>query len=69
MHADHCLEDTIVLKAIADRDLDWYDVKGIIERQHNRVDWDYVVSNLSMLCELKEDDHPLERLESLRKKR
>jgi hypothetical protein len=60
-------EDLIVLKAIADRDKDWVDIRGIIERQGEQLEWDYIVRELTTLCELKEDAGPLEHLKALRK--
>jgi hypothetical protein len=59
-------EDLIVLKAFADRDQDWVDVRGIIERQGNRLEWDYITHELTTLCDIKEDLGPLERLEVLK---
>jgi hypothetical protein len=61
-------EDLIVLKAIADRDQDWVDIRGILERQGSRLDWDQVLSELSALCELKEDTAPLQHLQTLRER-
>jgi hypothetical protein len=59
-------EDLVVLKAIADRPLDWLDLEGILVRQQDRLDWKYIRSVLEPLCELKEDLSSMERLESLR---
>lgn len=59
-------EDLIVLKALADRDKDWVDIRGVMERQGNRLVWEYIVRELTPLCELKEDLSALERLKSLR---
>jgi hypothetical protein len=59
-------EDLIILKAFADRDQDWLDVRGIIERQGGRLDWDYVTRELTILCELKEDKGSLEKLRAIR---
>ncbi len=60
-------EDLIVLKAFADRDRDWVDIRGIIERQGNRLEWDYIVRELTALCELKEDTGAPERLQAMRR--
>lgn len=59
-------EDLVVLKAFADRDKDWPDVRGILVRQENRLDWDQIIRDLTFLCDLKEDQEPLERLERVR---
>jgi hypothetical protein len=59
-------EDLIVLKAFADRDQDWIDVRGVVERQGKRLDWDYIIHELTILCELKEDEGPLQQLRTIR---
>jgi hypothetical protein len=59
-------EDLIVMKAIADRDQDWVDVRGIVQRQGNKLDWRTIQRELRELCALKEDTAPLERLKLIR---
>ncbi len=59
-------EDLIVMKAFADRALDWHDVKGIIIRQGEVLDWEYVFKQLTPLCELKEHPEIVTRLEKMR---
>ncbi|MDA0588920.1 MAG: hypothetical protein O2820_14095 [Planctomycetota bacterium] len=59
-------EDIIVLKSFSGRDKDWLDVRGIVTRQNQRLDWDYTVENLQMLCEMNEDLSPLDRLAEFR---
>lgn len=58
-------EDVVVLKAFAGRDQDWSDIRGILERQA-RLDWTYILRELSGLKGLKEDTDPVGRLEALR---
>lgn len=60
-------DDLVVLKAIADRDLDWFDIRGIVERQGKQLDWNLILRELQTLCELKEDDGPLHRVGAIRK--
>ena len=60
-------EDLIVMKAFADRDIDWHDIKGIIIRQQDQLDWDYIHEQLSPLCDLKENPAILIRLDRLRR--
>ena len=59
-------EDLIVMKAFADRDIDWHDVKGIIIRQQARLNWDYIHEQLTPLCDLKENPAIITRLKQLR---
>ena len=47
-------EDLIVLKAFADRSIDWIDIAGIIKRQDQRLDREYITAQLAPLCEAKE---------------
>lgn len=60
-------EDLVVLKAIAGRDQDWADVRGILERQGPLLDWALVVREMTGLKELMENQDPLARLEDLRR--
>lgn len=59
-------EDLLVLKAFAAREQDWYDVRGIIARQGDQLDWNYISTELSILSELKDDFDSLQRLEVIR---
>lgn len=59
-------EDLIVMKAFADRDIDWHDLKGIIIRQQGLLDWDYIRSQLVPLCELKDNPAIVTRLDRLK---
>jgi hypothetical protein len=59
-------EDLIVLKAFADRPKDWMDIEGVIVRQDAHLDWQYIVSELTPLAELKEAPEIVTRLEDLR---
>ncbi len=59
-------EDLIVMKAFADRPLDWNDVKGIIIRQGSaKLDWPYVFQHLTPLAELKEQPDIVTRLRAM----
>lgn len=60
-------EDMVILKAIADRDQDWLDVKGILRRQLPNLNWRCIVSELRELTELKEDETILPRLDAMRR--
>ena len=59
-------EDLIVMKAFADRPLDWNDVQGIIIRQGvANLDWNYVFRYLVPLSEAKEQPEIVERLRKM----
>jgi hypothetical protein len=60
-------EDLIVLKSFADRPQDWQDVRSIVIRQApTSLDWEYILSNLEPLVELKEQPEILHKLRGLR---
>ena len=60
-------EDLIVMKAFADRVIDWHDVRGIIVRQGlGNLDWNYINKQLAPLCEAKEQPEIVGRLQLLR---
>jgi hypothetical protein len=59
-------EDLIVMKAFADRPLDWNDIQGIIVRQGAKsLDWTYVYRHLEPLCEVKGEPEIVGRLRKL----
>jgi hypothetical protein len=58
-------EDLVVMKAFADRDRDWIDVRGIIVRQGAILDRDLILRELVPLLEAKEDTAPATRLKTL----
>jgi predicted nucleotidyltransferase len=60
-------EDLIVMKAFADRELDWNDIRGIIVRQgKDNLDWNHIFEYLAPLCEAKEAPGIMTRLRKLR---
>jgi hypothetical protein len=59
-------EDLIVMKAFADRPLDWHDIEGIIIRQSSAsLDWSYIFLQLEPLCEVKETPGIIPKLQRL----
>ena len=61
-------EDLIVLKSFASRVRDWEDVRGILVRQGaENLDWKYILKELEVLAELKQEPEIVERLLELRK--
>jgi hypothetical protein len=59
-------EDLVVFKAFADRPKDWVDIEGVLIRQAERLDWNYIRTHLSQLAELKEAPELVAQLERLR---
>ena len=60
-------EDLIVMKAFANRVIDWHDVRGVIVRQGlGNLDWNYINKELAPLCEAKEQPEIVGRLQLLR---
>ncbi len=60
-------EDLIVFKAFANRLQDWADIQSILIAQE-KLEWDYVLEQLSPLVELKEEPEILQKLEKLKTK-
>lgn len=58
-------EDLIILKLLAERPIDLFDIRGILVRQQH-LDWNYLTSRLHGLSELKPETDMLSLLESLR---
>jgi len=58
-------EDLIVLKAFADREQDWTDIRGILIRQQGGIAWDYVRKQLEPLCAAKESPGIMRHLDEL----
>ena len=58
-------EDLIVLKAFADRPVDWMDIEGVALRQKKPFDRKYIFDQLKPLCEAKEAPEILNRLKLL----
>ena len=63
------VEDLIVHKAFAARDLDWIDVERMLMRHGRKLDVRQIFDELRPLAELKEDPAILPRLEALMRKR
>jgi hypothetical protein len=60
-------EDLIVMKAFAARPKDWVDVEGIVIRQGEAIDWNYIEYYLQPLVALKEEPEILEHLARIRR--
>ena len=60
-----CAEDLIVYKAFADRDQDWLDVRGILQRQGPRLNVNLIFQELGPLLQLKEAPEIEDRLRKM----
>jgi hypothetical protein len=58
-------EDLIVHKVFAGRDRDWDDVRGVLVRQHRKLDWKVIDEELPPLLELKETPEAWQRLQKI----
>ncbi len=58
--------DLIIMKTFAGRERDWLDVRGIIIRQQDRLDWLVIDSALTELLDLIDDPTRLDRLHKIR---
>lgn len=61
-------EDLYIMKAFAGRPRDWLDAESIVMRQES-LDGEYILAQLSDLCELKESPEILEQAKSLLKEK
>lgn len=57
-------EDLFIMKAFAGRARDWLDVEGIVARQ-STLDADYIIGQLTPLCEMREDRDTILRVKAL----
>jgi len=58
-------DDLIVLKAFADRPVDWADIEGIIARSGDRLDRKYILENITPLAEAKETPQIIGKVKQL----
>lgn len=58
-------EDLIVLKAFADRPIDWMDVEGILYRSGHGLNYPLILEQLAPLCEIKDSPEIINKLQSL----
>lgn len=58
-------EDLVVHKVFAGRELDWGDVERVVIRQHGKLNWPQIRSELKPLLALKEASDSLDKLERI----
>lgn len=56
-----CPEDLVIHKVFEGRDQDWLDVRGILQRQREKLDFSLIFAELRPLLELKEEPENEER--------
>lgn len=61
-------EDLIVMKAFAQRDKDWFDTENVIIRQGDKLDWDYIYRELTVLADAKNEPEIVMELKKRREK-
>jgi hypothetical protein len=61
-------EDLIIMKALAGRGRDWLDVETVLIRQGTKLDWPFILRELTPLSQLAEKPDVPEELERLRRK-
>lgn len=61
-------EDSIVMKALSGRPVDWFDIQGIYDRGGAGIDHALILERLSSLEELIEADDLIPRLEAIRQR-
>ena len=59
-------EDLVIMKAIASRDKDWSDIKGIIVRQGSLLDWSIIDQTVGDLAEVLDRPEIAKRLQAMR---
>lgn len=59
-------EDLVVMKSLANRDIDWQDVEGILVKQFDVFDWDYTLHQVRSLAEVFPESEAAEKLLSFR---
>jgi len=63
-----CAEDLIAYKAFANRDKDWADIIGILQRQKSKLDLATLRTELAVLVQIKEEPEIMSKFESYLKK-
>jgi len=58
-------EDLVILKTVAGRDIDWSDIRRIIQVSGRQIDWELVFSELKMLLEMAEKPEAVMQLREL----
>lgn len=55
-------EDLIILKAFADRPIDWFDIQNIVYKQSKKLNVKYIYKELKPLCSAKESPEIIDKL-------
>lgn len=58
-----CLpEDLIIQKAVSTREKDWLDIRNVIENQHDKMDWNYLLKHCKDLSDFLNNTEIYERI-------
>ncbi len=60
--------DLVILIAFANRPQDWTDIRGVLTRSADKLNWPLIETELAMLAELKEEPEILDQLSQLKLK-
>ena len=58
-------EDLVILKTIAGREIDWFDIRRIIQVSGRQMDWELVFSEFEPLLDLTEQPESAQKLREL----
>ncbi len=58
--------DLVILKAFANRERDWGDIRGILIRSRSELDWSQIEKDLPELVQIKDEPEIVSRLYALR---
>ncbi|MFC1974830.1 hypothetical protein ACFLXQ_00350 [Chloroflexota bacterium] len=59
-------EDLVIHKAISEREKDWSDIEGVLARQGNKLDQEYILHWLTQFAQVLERPVMIQRYEDLR---
>lgn len=58
-------EDLVIMKTVAGRDRDWGDIRAVVHRSGERIDWELVYEEVKVLLALSENPEHEERLRDI----
>jgi len=61
-------EDLVIYKAISEREKDWFDIEGVLNRQGKALDQDYIIEWLNQFADALQRPELVQRYRALRRK-